>query len=516
STLAAAAVLSGVAAGSFLLGRWCNNNSSSNSSNSNKKNNNTNDNSNNNKTDNSKSSDSSRLQGGRPQEEKAEEEETAPPAAPSRPLPAQARGKLATEQLRAFLRQLPSKPIGPRGQRLDEAHSSAKAILLCASGKGGVGKSTIAVNLAYMLKQMGLEVGLLDLDIYGPSLPELVKVPEENCVTQNEAGRIIPIDYGGVALMSWGYVRPGEASTIRAPIANQIVTQLLTLVEWGPLDVLVIDSPPGTGDVLLTLAQTLSVDGAVLVTTSNTLSLADVAKGMQLFDKVEIPPLLVVRNMATTCCEACGYEQPLFADAALAGLAGFLRDRQVGLMDLPLDPLLSKAPMSFQPAMTYSYPFVRNPDHEARPAWAGLGRLAHAVLETLLGTEIQGEATAGEAAAVGPVRPKEAAAALRLRAGGLLEVRLRGGELRPVACGELRAACRCAHCVDDMTGEVKIDQAKIRADQTVRAKGVEVVGNYAVSIVWADGHSSIIATRALVELVHGGSAPGRGVGSGSW
>ena len=128
------------------------------------------------------------------------------------------------------------------------------------------------------MKQIGFEVGLLDLDIYGPSLPELVRLPP-HCATQNQEGRIIPIDYGGVGLMSWGYISPGEASTwgpeggdwrcfwprIRAPIANQIVNQLLTGVEWGPLDVFIIDSPPGTGDVLLSIAQTLAVDGSVLV-----------------------------------------------------------------------------------------------------------------------------------------------------------------------------------------------------------------------------------------------------------
>jgi len=415
-----------------------------------------------------------------------------------RELPEEAKGRLPAEQIRSFLRQLPSKPLGPRGQHVEEAHSTVKIVLLCASGKGGVGKSTVSVNLAYMMKQeLRLEVGLLDLDIYGPSLPELVRLPP-NCVTQNEAGRIVPIDYGGVALMSWGYAHPGEANTIRAPIANQMVSQLLTMVEWGPLDVLVIDSPPGTGDVMLSVAQTLAVDGAVLVTTSNTLSLADVMKGLQLFDKVEIPGLLVVRNMATVCCEACNHEQPLFADDALGGLATWLREKEIGLLDLPLDPKLSRAPLAFQPAMTYEYPYVRNPDNDGRKAWAALSRAAHVLLEAALGLDVP-EAT--EARGNGPRR--EPGASLRLVVGGQLEVRLRGGELRPVACGELRAMCRCAHCVDEFTGEIKIDQERIRADQSLRAKSLEQVGNYAVSILWSDGHQSLVATRALVELTGG-------------
>lgn len=415
-------------------------------------------------------------------------------------LPAEAQGRLSAEQIRSFLRQLPSKPLGPRGQHLDAAHSSAKIVLLCASGKGGVGKSTISVNLAYMMRQMGLEVGLLDLDIYGPSLPELVRLPQ-NCVTQNEAGRIVPIDYGGVALMSWGYVNPGQANAIRAPIANQMVTQLLTMVEWGPLDVLVIDTPPGTGDVLLSIAQTLAVDGAVLVTTSNTLSLADVNKGLQLFDKVDIPSLLVVRNMATVGCEGCGHQQPLFSDGSLSSLAALLQERDVSLLDMPLDQKLSTAPLSFQPSMTYAYPFVRNPDNEGRAAWSQLSKAAHVVLETALGLEVPQDDFAG--ASIASTHRKKSSASLRLRQGGLLELRLPGGELRPIACGDLRATCRCAHCVDEMTGEIKIDQERIRADESLRAKGVEVVGNYAVSVLWSDGHQTLVATRALVEMTGG-------------
>lgn len=415
-------------------------------------------------------------------------------------LPAEAQSRLSAEQIRSFLRQLPSKPLGPRGQHLDAAHSTAKLVLLCASGKGGVGKSTVSVNLAYMMKQMGLEVGLLDLDIYGPSLPELVRLPPD-CVTQNEAGRIVPIDYGGVALMSWGYVNPGQANAIRAPIANQMVTQLLTMVEWGALDVLVIDTPPGTGDVLLSIAQTVAVDGAVLVTTSNTLSLADVNKGLQLFDKVDIPSSLVVRNMATICCEACNHQQQLFSDGSLSGLAALLQERNISLLDMPLDQELSKAPLAFQPSMTYAYPFVRNPHNEGRVAWAQLSRAAHVVLEAALGLEVS-QGDSGGASITGTHR-RETSASLRLRQGGLLEVRLPGGELRPVACGDIRATCRCAHCVDELTGEVKIDQERIRADKSLRAKGVEVVGNYAVSILWSDGHQTIVATRALVEMVGG-------------
>mmetsp|Transcript_47202 Transcript_47202/g.110363 ORF Transcript_47202/g.110363 Transcript_47202/m.110363 type:complete len:500 (+) Transcript_47202:35-1534(+) len=410
-------------------------------------------------------------------------------------LPPQVTSAIPEQQLLGFVRQLNSKPLGPRGQKMSEAHSSAKLVLLCASGKGGVGKSTISVNLAYMMKQMGFEVAVLDLDIYGPSLPELVRLPP-NCVTQNEAGRIVPIDYGGVALMSWGYVNPGEASTIRAPIANQIVGQLLQTVEWGQLDILIIDSPPGTGDVLLSIAQTLPVDGAVLVTTSNSISLADVSKGLQLFSKVDIDPLLVVRNMASVCCEACHHSQPLFVDPALESLTTYLSEQSIGLVDLPLDQKLSQAPMTFQPANARQYPFVVNPRNEGQPVWKALRLAACSVLEAALG--LKGSIT-GPRMTKGP--KKEAVASLRLRPGGLLEVRLRGGDLRPLPCGELRANCRCALCVDELTGEIKIDQEKIRNDLTLKAKALEQVGNYAVSVAWSDGHQTLVALKALADMV---------------
>lgn len=421
-------------------------------------------------------------------------------AAEKQPLPPVLREDITDEeyrratQLAGFVRQLPQRNLGPRQQAQgDKGHSTARAVLLCASGKGGVGKSTTAVNLAYALHELGLKVGVLDLDIYGPSLPELVKLPEDS-ILQNQQGFLKPATYGGVQVMSWGYVQPGQSATIRAPIVNQITAQLLTMVVWGDLDVLVIDSPPGTGDVHLSLAQSLQVDGAVLVTTANLLSLADVAKGIQLFEKVEIPVLLTVVNMSCIACEACGHEQDLFIDDVTEEIPGYLRKRNVGLFRMPLDPLLSKAPMHPEPELMLSYPFIRNEDNEGRPAWLGFRRLAAATLQAMLGDSGGAPTT---------VRAAAPATALRLRTGGLLEVRVQGGDLRPVPCGEIRAACRCAHCVDDVTGEVKIDREKVRADVNLKAKGVEPVGNYAWSVEWADGHRTLVSIKALEEMVGG-------------
>lgn len=394
--------------------------------------------------------------------------------------------------LLSMLSQLPPKPFGKDSGTDTPAHSAARAVLVCASGKGGVGKSTTSVNLAFQLKQLGVEVGLLDLDVYGPSLPSLVKLPEVP-VMQNERGRIVPLEYDGVALMSWGYIEPEKAANVRAPILNQMVTQLLTSVEWGLLDVLIIDTPPGTGDVLLSLGQTLPVDGAIIVTTSNQVSLADVVKGVQLFDKLEIAPLLVVANMATLSCEACGHQHELFADSAMTRLPTFLESKGIGLVKMPFDPILSEAPKWPSPPLTHEYPFVRNPDHENRPAMAGFHRLTHAVLEALL-------CASGSSETSGVCGTK-----LKIRGGGSLEVRLHTGELRPIGSGDVRAACRCAVCVDEMTGEVKIDRQRILEDQGLHAISLSTVGNYAVRVEFSDGHSTVVALRALEQMVGGGA-----------
>lgn len=406
------------------------------------------------------------------------------------------------DELLKFLSQLPPKPLVTRTDGEDQVHSTAKAVILCASGKGGVGKSTVSVNLAFTLAGMGVDVGLLDLDIYGPSLPELIPLPPAS-VMQNRAGRIIPLEYGGVALMSWGYIQPGEAATIRAPIVSQITTQFLSGIEWGALDVLIVDTPPGTGDVLLSIAQTMPVDGAVIVTTLNNISFADVRKGVQLFEKVNIPPLVVAANMSTFPCEGCGRSHDLFADSALEQLPKFLEEKGIGLVKLPLDPMLSATPERPCPPIARQYPFVRNPDNEARPAFGSLCGLTQIVLERLLGA---GRAGGSEATAP--------PATLKLRPGGTVEVRLKGGELRPMAAGELRAACRCALCIDEMTGEVKIDCDAIRRDTSLRVTGVEPRGNYAASVTFSDGHQSLIALRALEQLVGAGAAAGAAAARG--
>lgn len=177
-----------------------------------------------------------------------------------------------------------------------------------------MGKSTVSTNLAVSLRNSNLNVGLLDADIFGPSIPKLMNLKGEPRLT--EEGKLIPLKNYGIQTMSMGYLIPDENSPIvwRGLILQKALQQLLFDVQWDNLDVLVIDLPPGTGDVQLTLSQLLKIDGAIIVSTSQDLALLDVKKGIAMFNKVKIPIYGLVENMSVFICPNCHHEEHLFGD----------------------------------------------------------------------------------------------------------------------------------------------------------------------------------------------------------
>jgi ATP-binding protein involved in chromosome partitioning len=186
-----------------------------------------------------------------------------------------------------------------------------KNLIAVASGKGGVGKTTVAVNLALALVKLGHKVGLLDADVYGPNVPIMLGSTTEPMATGQQ--RIIPVDAQGLKMISMGLLNPGDKPVIwRGPMLHSVITQFLRHVEWGELDYLVIDLPPGTGDVQLTLIQTVAVTGAVVVTTPSTVALADVRKAIEMFRQVNVEVLGVVENMSTFSCPHCGKPVDIF------------------------------------------------------------------------------------------------------------------------------------------------------------------------------------------------------------
>ncbi len=185
------------------------------------------------------------------------------------------------------------------------------AIIAVASGKGGVGKSTVAVNLALALRDLGLKVGILDADIYGPSMPKLLAIRDK---PESAGGtRLYPIVRHGMAVMSIGFLVEEETPMIwRGPMVMSAITQMLREVEWGTLDVMVVDMPPGTGDAQLTMAQQVPLKGTVIVSTPQDLALIDARRGIAMFRRVNVPVLGIVENMSTFVCPHCGTRSDIF------------------------------------------------------------------------------------------------------------------------------------------------------------------------------------------------------------
>jgi ATP-binding protein involved in chromosome partitioning len=210
-----------------------------------------------------------------------------------------------------------------------------KNIIAVASGKGGVGKSTVAANLALAWAAQGARVGVLDADIYGPSQPLMLGLVGQR-PSAPDGRHIKPLAAHGVVAMSIGFlIDPEQPMVWRGPMVTQALTQLLADTEWGELDYLVVDMPPGTGDIQLTLAQRVPVAGAVIVTTPQDIALADARKGLAMFEKVAVPVLGIVENMSIHVCSNCGHAEHIFGSGGGARMAAQAGVRLLG--ELPLD-----------------------------------------------------------------------------------------------------------------------------------------------------------------------------------
>jgi ATP-binding protein involved in chromosome partitioning len=203
-----------------------------------------------------------------------------------------------------------SKPARPANT--EKIKVDAKRIIAVASGKGGVGKSTVAMNIACGLAQSGEKVGLLDADIYGPSIPRMTGLSGQK-PEQNKAGKIIPLRAHNVDVMSIGFMIGEENPLIwRGPMVQSAFTQLLQDVAWEGIDTLVIDLPPGTGDIQLTMSQRVPLTGAIIVSTPQDIALIDVRKGIEMFQKVNVPIMGLIENMSYHVCPSCGHQDHIF------------------------------------------------------------------------------------------------------------------------------------------------------------------------------------------------------------
>lgn len=208
-------------------------------------------------------------------------------------------------------------------------------IVAVSSGKGGVGKSTVAVNLAISLAQFGAQVGLLDTDVYGPNVPIMFGIDEEPLV---RGQRLLPHQKYGVKVMSLGFLNRGDRPVVwRGPMLHTAVRQFLHDVEWGDIDYLIVDMPPGTGDAQLSLAQLVPVQGAVLVTTPQEVAMADVRKAFNMFEQVHVPVLGIVENMSYFVCDECSRRHYIFGSGGGEQLARRLNSKLLGQIPLSID-----------------------------------------------------------------------------------------------------------------------------------------------------------------------------------
>ena len=210
-------------------------------------------------------------------------------------------------------------------------------VIAVASGKGGVGKSTVAVNLAAGLAQLGARVGLFDADVYGPNVPRMLDADQQPQATPDET--LVPPEKYGMKLMSMDFLLGEDDPVIwRGPMVHKVLTQLWEDVEWGGLDYMVVDLPPGTGDTQLTLLQSVPVTGAVIVTTPQEVAIDDARKGLEMFGEHETPVLGVVENMSSFRCPDCGNEHAIFGEG---GGEAFAADTQMPFLgEIPLDPAI--------------------------------------------------------------------------------------------------------------------------------------------------------------------------------
>lgn len=241
-------------------------------------------------------------------------------------------------------------------------------IIAVGSGKGGVGKTTVAVNLAISLAKLGYKVGLLDADVYGPNVPLMMGVrAAPNAIGQ----RIQPLEAYGVRLMSMGFLNPGDKPLIwRGPMLNSVMQQFLRSVDWGELDYLVIDLPPGTGDVQLTLIQTTPLSGAVIVTTPSDVSLEDARKAVHMFEQVREDVLGIVENMSFLDCPHCGKRIDVFSQGGGRRTAEAMNVPFLG--EIPLDPMTRLGGDTGRPIATLEEP---------HPQTSAFEKLALAVVE---------------------------------------------------------------------------------------------------------------------------------------
>ena len=388
------------------------------------------------------------------------------------------------------------------------------AVIAVSSCKGGVGKSTTAVNLAFALQSLGASVGIFDADVYGPSLPTMVE-PDDDIV--RFVGRqISPLQRNGVRLMSFGYVNDGSA-VMRGPMVTQLLDQFLSVTQWGALDYLIIDMPPGTGDIQLTLTQRLNITAAVIVTTPQELSFADVVRGVEMFDSVNVPSVAVVENMAYYEVEKTkpNFDYEELRQAFVEKLQSTPGVQDKGQIEQISNDLLALVEEKVQSASTSEKVQIFGVGHRERLSkqWG----IDHTFSVPLL-DKIAANGDSGLPFVLGNPDSPQTAIYKDLAKAVVTEVAKVKycGSNRPeivynkerhqieidgdiMSPADLRRGCRCAACVEELTGRQILIPSSI--SDNIAPLRMNPTGNYALSVDWADGHRSLYPYRQIRSML---------------
>jgi ATP-binding protein involved in chromosome partitioning len=361
-------------------------------------------------------------------------------------------------------------------------------ILAVASGKGGVGKSTLSVNLALALAARGRRVGLVDADIYGPSIPGMLGVPADRRPAMTPDGKVEPVRIHGIGVMSMGMLTGDDSpAVLRGPMVTKYLRLFIADVDWGPLDWLVLDLPPGTGDTQLTLAQSFPLTGAVVVTTPQDVSLKIARRGARMFEQVKVPILGVVENMSGFCCPSCGTVTDVFRSGGGARLADVLGAPFLGAVPLSAEivdcgddgrPVVLSKPHS-APAAAY---------RAVAAALDGGAATAPALPPGFRFGWADGQGVRAADLAPRPGAPHDLPLAVERRDGRTLGILWADGFDQRIDVRDLRLACPCAACVEEMSGRVLLDPADVPLD--VEPVSLGAIGNYALAIGFSDGHAT--------------------------
>jgi len=357
----------------------------------------------------------------------------------------------------------PAPTITPRSANQPLGIPGIKHLIAVASGKGGVGKSTTAVNLALGLRAIGLKAGIMDADIYGPSQPRLLGLSGKPHVT--EQNKLRPMEGYGLKAMSMGFmVDEGTPIVWRGPMVVQALNQMLREVMWGELDALIIDMPPGTGDVQLTMAQQVPLSGAVIVSTPQDLALIDARKGLAMFQRVNVPVLGLIENMSYFLCPSCGTRSDIFGHGGAE-----LEAQKLGL------PFLGGVPLHME---------IRERSDSGRPIVATAPDSPQALIYREIAAKVWGEVQNAAGAA-------EKAPDLMVSPGSdVLHVAFEGGEKFDLPAEMLRVMSPSA----EVQGHSPEQRVTVARKKNVRISELRPIGNYAVRIVFDDKHDTGLFT----------------------